>query len=577
MSILPKNWIETDIGSVAKVISGGTPKASDDSNFAKPGTGYAWLTPADLSGYKRKSISNGKRDLTQKGLDSSSAKLMPEGSVLFSSRAPIGYVAIAENEISTNQGFKSFVFDERVYPSYAYYYLKSIRNLAESWGTGTTFKELSGAKAKQLPFILAPYDEQLRIADRLDSIFEKLEIAKSRLEKVPLLLKYFRMSVLSAAVSGELTEKWRDANNAGNWEHVSLKQVGKGFNYGSSAKSKKEGSVPVLRMGNLQDGKLDWSDLVYTSDEKEIEKYKLEAGDVLFNRTNSPELVGKTSIYRGEREAIFAGYLIKVQGTERLNSEYLNIQLNSPHARDYCWQVKTDGVSQSNINAQKLKAYEFNVPSVEEQEEIVRVVSELLSKSDLVRKQYEAAKLHIDKLTQSILARAFRGELFESFSDKIEQVTQAQSLDVIDNKPTAREEPVLERVNVSQIQSTLKSVDDNSELHEDIRASVVKSKTQKKTKEALIVDLESESLEVRDVFRDNYKKEIGRAKELLFNATFSVEQFRSITEFKGSYDEFKALIMNLLKGIPSISEPLLEVESWDDKSGDYLLRMVKGK
>ncbi|MBF4343641.1 type I restriction endonuclease subunit S, partial [Vibrio anguillarum] len=225
-----------------------------------------------------------------------------------------------------------------------------------------------------------------------------MEMAQSRLEKVPKLLKRFRMSVLSAAVSGELTEEWRDVNNADDWEHVSLKQVGKGFNYGSSAKSKKEGSVPVLRMGNLQDGKLDWSDLVYTSDEKEIEKYKLESGDILFNRTNSPELVGKTSIYRGEREAIFAGYLIKVQGTERLNSEYLNIQLNSPHARDYCWQVKTDGVSQSNINAQKLKAYEFNLPSIEEQEEIVRVVSELLAKSDLVKKQYEAAKFRVDKL-----------------------------------------------------------------------------------------------------------------------------------------------------------------------------------
>lgn len=473
MSLLPKNWIETDIGNLAKVVSGGTPKASDDSNFAKPGAGYAWLTPADLSGYKRKSISRGKRDLTQKGLDSSSAKLMPKGSVLFSSRAPIGYVAIAENEISTNQGFKSFVFDERVYPSYAYYYLKSIRNLAESWGTGTTFKELSGAKAKQLPFILAPYDEQLLIADRLDSIFEKLEMAQSRLEKIPLLLKRFRMSVLSAAVSGELTEEWRDMNDAVDWEYVSLKQVGKGFNYGSSAKSKKNGSVPVLRMGNLQDGKLDWSDLVYTSDESEIEKYKLESGDVLFNRTNSPELVGKTSIYRGEREAIFAGYLIKVQGTERLNSEYLNIQLNSPHARDYCWQVKTDGVSQSNINAQKLKAYEFNLPSIEEQEEIVRVVSELLVKSDLVKKQYEAAKLHVDKLTQSILARAFRGELFEAFSEKAERVAQPQSSVAIDEQPTAAEETALEQLDKSPSpsQPTLKAVEDKSELLSQLKTA----------------------------------------------------------------------------------------------------------
>ena len=350
-----------------------------------------------------------------------------------------------------------------------YFYLTG--EVVNYQGGSNNLRNLKFKEYETIMIPVAPKQEQLRIAKHLDEIITKLEIVKSRLEKVPLLLKRFRMSVLSAAVSGELTEEWRDANNADDWEYVSLKQVGKGFNYGSSAKSKKEGSVPVLRMGNLQDGKLDWSDLVYTSDEKEIEKYKLEAGDVLFNRTNSPELVGKTSIYRGEREAIFAGYLIKVQGTERLNSEYLNIQLNSPHARDYCWQVKTDGVSQSNINAQKLKAYEFNLPSIEEQVEIVRVVSELLSKSDLVKKQYEIAKLRVDKLTQSILARAFRGELFEPFTDKAERVTQPESADVIDEQSTATEETVLEQPDKSPIQSqpTSKAVDDKSELLSKLR------------------------------------------------------------------------------------------------------------
>jgi type I restriction enzyme S subunit len=164
-------------------------------------------------------------------------------------------------------------------------------------------------------------------------------------------------------------------------------------------------------MGNLQGGKLDWTDLVYSSDKTEIEKYLLEAGDVLFNRTNSPELVGKTSIYRGERQSIFAGYLIRIKGSERLNSEYLNILLNSPHARDYCWQVKTDGVSQSNINAKKIQAYEFELPTIQEQTEIVRRVESLFALADTVEKQYLAAKQRLDRLSQSLLAKAFRGEL----------------------------------------------------------------------------------------------------------------------------------------------------------------------
>ncbi|SNC56450.1 restriction endonuclease subunit S [Vibrio cholerae] len=373
-------------------------------------------------------------------------------------------------------------------------------------------------------FFYPEFDEQKKISSKLKSIFEKIDLAQSRLEKVPQLLKRFRMSVLSAAVAGELTEEWRDVNNADDWEYVSLKQVGKGFNYGSSAKSKKEGSVPVLRMGNLQDGKLDWSDLVYTSDEKEIEKYKLEAGDVLFNRTNSPELVGKTSIYRGEREAIFAGYLIKVQGTERLNSEYLNIQLNSPNARDYCWQVKTDGVSQSNINAQKLKAYEFNLPSIEEQEEIVRVVSELLAKSDLVKKQYEAAKLRVDKLTQSILARAFRGELFEPFSDKAERVAQPQSEDVIDEEPTDREETTLEQADINSIQSrpTPKTVDDKSELLSQLK-SAKKAMTAQQLFDSASVEtfkaIDELFVELKRLLELNLIEKMGEGENCQFKAT----------------------------------------------------------
>ncbi|WP_372384600.1 restriction endonuclease subunit S [Vibrio sp. BS-M-Sm-2] len=354
-----------------------------------------------------------------------------------------------------------------VVPRFLYYLVRTQDFIDTVSGKtqGALYPAAKSADVQSYSFFMPSEKEQQQITDKLDSIFDKLEMAKSRLEKIPLLLKRFRMSVLSAAVSGELTEEWRDENDVYDWEYVSLKEVGKGFNYGSSAKSKKEGAVPVLRMGNLQEGNLDWSDLVYTSDENEIEKYKLEPGDVLFNRTNSPELVGKTSIYRGEREAIFAGYLIKVQGTERLNSEYLNIQLNSPRARDYCWQVKTDGVSQSNINAQKLKAYEFNLPSVDEQEEIVRIVSELLAKSDLVKKQYETAKLRVDKLTQSILARAFRGELFEPFSDKAERVAQPQLSD-LGEEQRKEQEVLAEHVDEAPVrtQPTLKAVDDKSEL-----------------------------------------------------------------------------------------------------------------
>lgn len=131
------------------------------------------------------------------------------------------------------------------------------------------------------------------------------------------------------------------------------------FNYGTATKSHPQGRMPVLRMGNLQNGEIDWSALAFTSDSNEIQKFKLAPMTVLFNRTNSPELVGKAAIYRGSRPAIFAGYLIRINHEQELHPEYLNYCLGSFDARAWCRAVKTDGVSQSNINAQKLAQYEI--------------------------------------------------------------------------------------------------------------------------------------------------------------------------------------------------------------------------
>ena len=190
-----------------------------------------------------------------------------------------------------------------------------------------------------------------------------------------------------------------------------LAKLAESFDYGTSAKSKKSGSVPVLRMGNIQNGEIDWNNLVFTSNRKEIEAYSLTPNTVLFNRTNSPELVGKTAIYRGERPAIFAGYLIRVCPSEMLDPEYLNLCLNAPLAREFCLNVKTDGVSQSNINAQKLGAFEVPFCSLREQREIVCRVKRLLATAQKTESGYLRARACIEHLTQSILAKTFRGEL----------------------------------------------------------------------------------------------------------------------------------------------------------------------
>ncbi|EFG1843930.1 restriction endonuclease subunit S [Escherichia coli] len=294
---------------------------------------------------------------------------------------------------------------------FAYYALLNITEALKASAHGVAMPHITKAGMEAWEIQLPPISEQKIIAEKLDTLLAQVESTKARLEQIPQILKRFRQAVLGAAVSGKLTEDWRDNSSLSGWIEGKLGEFIKKPSYGTSSKSNKEGLIPVLRMGNLQGGKLDWTDLVYTSDTIEIEKYKLEYNDVLFNRTNSPELVGKTAIYKSEQPAIYAGYLIRVQCLPDLNPDYLNYHLNSILGRQYCYSVKSDGISQSNINAQKLIAYPITVPPLPEQHEIVRRVEQLFAYADTIEKQVNNALARVNNLTQSILAKAFRGEL----------------------------------------------------------------------------------------------------------------------------------------------------------------------
>ncbi len=261
---------------------------------------------------------------------------------------------------------------------------------------------------------LPPFAEQQRIVDRIESLFAKLDEAKEKAQAVVDSFETRKAAILHKAFTGELTAKWREEHGVGmdSWEKKSVVELCISLKYGTAKKSDASGNVVVLRMGNLQQGEIDWSDLAYSNDPDDIEKYKLYPGDVLFNRTNSAALVGKTAIYRGEHPAIYAGYLIKLDyNHDKIIGDYLNYALNTLDAKKYCNSVKTDGVNQSNINAKKIGAYSFNVPSIPEQEKIVSVIQKLLSKEQQAKEAAEAVLDQINLMKKSILARAFRGEL----------------------------------------------------------------------------------------------------------------------------------------------------------------------
>lgn len=182
---LPANWTWCRLSEVGAIIGGGTPPSGDLDNFTDGGSGVAWLTPADLGKHSALYVSHGARGLTPQGLRSSSATLMPKGSVLFTSRAPIGYTAIASNEISTNQGFKSvvpYILDCNLYIAV---YFRAFAKWIDGKASGTTFREVSGKIVGNLPFPLPPLAEQQRIVAKVEELMalcDRLEAAQAQRE-----------------------------------------------------------------------------------------------------------------------------------------------------------------------------------------------------------------------------------------------------------------------------------------------------------------------------------------------------------------------------------------------------------
>ena len=164
-------------------------------------------------------------------------------------------------------------------------------------------------------------------------------------------------------------------------------------------------------MGNITDiGTIDYSNLVYSSNDEDIKQYSLKKGDLLFNRTNSSEWVGKTAIYKGEQPAIYAGYLIRVRPI-LISSDYLNIVMNSSYYRNWCYNVKTDAVNQSNINAQKLSKLMVPIPPLKEQERIVVEMAKWTSLITSIKNDKEDLQAAIKQTKSKILDLAIYGKL----------------------------------------------------------------------------------------------------------------------------------------------------------------------
>ncbi len=404
---VPENWVWVRLGAIAEIVTGGTPSKKHPEYY---GGNFPFYKPSDLD--QGRLTYDASEYLSEEGKKVS--RIIPKNSTAVCCIGSIGKCGYLMCEGTTNQQINSAI--PKINSLCMYYYLCTenfVQNLL-SMASATTIAIVNKSKMESCAFPLPPLSEQQRIVERIEELFAKLDEAKERLQEVADSFAVRKAAILHKAFTGELTKQWRRENGVSDesWEEKTIGEICSSLKYGTSKKSSDDGEVVVLRMGNLQNGEIDWSNLAYTSDEEDIKKYLLKSGDVLFNRTNSPELVGKTSIYRGEMPAIYAGYLIKLDYEKNIVvGDYLNYYLNSSKAKEYYMQVKTDGVSQSNINAKKIGEFEIPLPTLSEQHEIVRLINDLLARERAAKQATEQALASVDLMKKSILARAFCGEL----------------------------------------------------------------------------------------------------------------------------------------------------------------------
>lgn len=409
---VPENWVWVRLGGVTQVIGGGTPSTSKKEYY--DGGTISWLSPVDLSNYNDIYISHGNKMITLEGLNNSSAKLLPKDTVCLTSRAPIGYVAIAENELSTNQGFKSFLPSPTYLARFLYWYLKGNKELLESKASGTTFLELSASKAATIEFPLPPLSEQQRIVERIEELFAKLDEAKERLQEVADSFVVRKAAILHKAFTGELTKQWRRENGVSDesWEEKKLEEVCSKITDGThnSPTNSLSGEYMYVTAKNIKDTGIDLSNITYVTKEVHKEIYSrcdVIYGDVLYIKDGATAGIATINTLKEEFSMLSSVALIRTD-LKLAKNEFVKDYLNY-RKKEILKNISGSAITRLTLS--KIKDILVPLPTLPEQHEIVRLIDDLLAREHKAQQATEQALASIDLMKKSILARAFRGEL----------------------------------------------------------------------------------------------------------------------------------------------------------------------
>lgn len=433
---LPNNWCWTKIGEIVRPVKKINPQDIPEWEFDY----------IDIA-----SIDNSKNTITQpkkyQGLNAPSRarQVIKKGDVILSTvRTYLKNIArvdtIYDGQIAST-GFCVLRPYKEVNSKFLFHYVLTDQflNPLNSIQRGTSYPAVRDTDVFDQFMPLPPLPEQHRIVAKIEELFTQLDAGVAALTTALAQLKRYRQSVLKAAFEGKLTGEWRErhADNKAikiatkiiadndhiqglskipeNWVWSNIGKISHLIQYGTSEKASEDSNgIPILRMGNIQDGKLIFEGLKYLpSDFPDLEKYKLQDGDVLFNRTNSAELVGKSAVYKEKHPAsVFASYLIRVRSNADLcQPDLLSYFINSPFGKIYIKSVVSQQVGQANVNGTKLANMPIPLPPLTEQHEIVAEIERRFTIIDEMEKTIQQSLTQAERLRQSILKRAFEGKL----------------------------------------------------------------------------------------------------------------------------------------------------------------------
>ncbi len=342
--------------------------------------------------------------------------LVIDGDLLFAWSASLGaHIWHGENGWLNQHIFKVVPHDGTD-KQYLYYYLLHVVDQLYAKTHGSGMVHITIKPFKNTEIYLPSLPEQHRIANRIESLFAKLDEAKEKAQAVVDGFELRKSAILHKAFTGELTERWRKEHGEGldGWKNTTLSEIVSGFKYGTSEKSTYNNTgMPVLRIPNVGTGTLSFEDMKYLAHNDVDEANQVHENDLLIIRSNgSRDLVGKCAIVPAlSRKFAYASFLIRIKPSEWILPDYLTLYLNSTDARTQMFKKAKSSAGIHNINSQELGSITINVPTIYEQSAIIAVLNNLLAKGQQAKEAAEAVLIQIDTMKKAILARAFRGEL----------------------------------------------------------------------------------------------------------------------------------------------------------------------